>query len=274
MNRKITVPAGIAGIAAILASVGGPAAVASYHHAYVVALKYGESEGRAEWLPLTTDGMLVAALIVMYSRRWQGQPVGKVPWLAFITGGIATLAANLAAADITSAPTLGDIVGRLAVAAFAPIAFAVTLELVGTMFGFLRKQAVDTPDEWLWKIGIPEYVYRPVIAEPVPAGPLDSSLVPVPVPAATYPPEPAAVPAPARARTRRTRPAVPVAVPAVPADPGTLSPDDERVREEAQAKADAAGSLPSVRDLRAGYGLGSGRATRIRAHLVDPAARP
>jgi hypothetical protein len=165
MSRPVKVAAALLGIALVLLAVGGPAAVASYGHAIETARKYGEEGAIADWLPLTTDGMLLAALVVMYARRWRGDSIGFVPKLAFITGSVATLAANLSSADIAGPLAAGDIgaaAGRLAVAAWPPIAFAVTLELVAVMLGFLRR-TVDTDDE-VWPVthyvGIPVYPYR------------------------------------------------------------------------------------------------------------------
>jgi hypothetical protein len=268
--RALRLALGVLGIAAILAIVGGPAAVASYNHAAKVAQRYGETRDQAVWLPLTTDGMLVAALIVMYVHRWRGEPVGRAPWFAFIAGTVATLAANLAAADLTAGS--GDpweIAGRLAVAVWPPIAFALTLELIAKMIEFLRPVAVDTPaDVWpvTWRIGIPVFPYLP----PVPEVPADV---------------PADVPVPARARTRV--PAVPV--PAAPVrrtgtrKAGTPATNgkavrwteaDELTRMELQNEIDAGTPMPSVRALKTRYGMSQDRAGKIRERLVVPAAVP
>lgn len=287
MRKTLRTAAALAGIAAILASVGGPAAVASYRHAREVAVKYGETPGMADWLPLTTDGMLLAALVVMYARRWQDKPTGFVPWLAFIAGGVATLAANLAAADLASTTSVGDVVGRLATAVWPPIAFAVTLELVAVMLGFLRR-TVDTP-AWpaTWQIGIPAYPYQP------PAPPA--------VPAQTITPEQVRVPGPLDVpMTRLSVPAGPVRLDPVPAGPGTglhrrealrrtgtpgtgtprngkavrWTDQDEAYRMELQGEIDEAGTFPTVRSVRDRYGMGADRAGRIVGRLVKPEARP
>jgi hypothetical protein len=157
--RTFKIAAALAGIAAVLAIVGGPAAIASYGHAIETARKYGETGPVVEWLPLTTDGMLLAALVVMYARRWRAEPIGFVPKLAFVTGSVATLAANLSSADLAgplAAGDIGEVAGRLAVAAWPPIAFAVTLELIAVMLGFLRR-TVDTDQVWpvTHMIGLP-----------------------------------------------------------------------------------------------------------------------
>ena len=76
----------------------------------------------APWLALTTDGMLLAALVVIWVRRHRGEHVTAGPWAAFWAGMAATIAANLAAAK----PTPVGIV----VALWPPVCLAITLELV------------------------------------------------------------------------------------------------------------------------------------------------
>jgi hypothetical protein len=104
-----------------LSAVGGPAAVASYRHARDVIAHHGDPV-MAPWLALTTDGMLLAALVVIWVRRHRGQHVRTGPWAAFWAGMAATIAANLAAAH----PTPAGIV----VALWPPVCLAITLELV------------------------------------------------------------------------------------------------------------------------------------------------
>jgi hypothetical protein len=76
----------------------------------------------APWLALTTDGMLLAALVVIWVRRHHREPVGVGPSAAFWAGMAATIAANLAAAQ----PTPVGIV----VALWPPVCLAITLELI------------------------------------------------------------------------------------------------------------------------------------------------
>lgn len=107
--------------AVTLPAVGGPAAVASYRHARDVIAEHGDPV-MAPWLALTTDGMLLAALVVIWVRRHHHEPVGVGPWAAFWAGMTATIAANLAAAQ----PTPVGIV----VALWPPVCLAITLELI------------------------------------------------------------------------------------------------------------------------------------------------
>jgi hypothetical protein len=122
---------------AVLLAVGGPAGVASYHHAQDVAKKYGETEEMAAWLPLTTDGLLVAVLALVYWRRYVGERVGVFPWVAFGLGFLATLGANLASAEMTF--------GGVAVALWPPICFALTLELGAMMLKSVARNSVPEP---------------------------------------------------------------------------------------------------------------------------------
>jgi hypothetical protein len=107
--------------AVTLPAVGGPAAVASYRHARDVIAEHGDPV-MAPWLALTTDGMLLAALVVIWVRRHRREPVGVGPWAAFWAGMAATIAANLAAAQSTP-------VG-IVVALWPPVCLAITLELI------------------------------------------------------------------------------------------------------------------------------------------------
>lgn len=102
-------------------AVGVPAAVASYRHARTVVARSGDP-AMAPWLPLSVDGMLLAALVVIWVRRHRGDPAGVFPWVAFGVGMVATIAANLAAAEHTPE--------GFVVALWPPVAFALTLELV------------------------------------------------------------------------------------------------------------------------------------------------
>jgi hypothetical protein len=98
--------------------------VASYRHARDVIAHHGDPV-MAPWLALTTDGMLLAALVVIWVRRHRGQHVETGPWAAFWAGMTATIAANLAAAQPTP---IGIIV-----ALWPPICLAITLELVAVV---------------------------------------------------------------------------------------------------------------------------------------------
>jgi len=105
--------------AAVLA-VAAVAAVASYEHMRALAAVAGE-EWRAWLLPVSVDGLAVAASTMLVRRR-AGQRAGMLPWVALLLGLGASLAANVAAAEPT-------VVGRL-VAAWPPVGLLLSYELL------------------------------------------------------------------------------------------------------------------------------------------------
>jgi len=101
--------------------VAAVAAVASYEHMRALAVLAGE--GWRSWLlPVSVDGLAVAASMTMLVRRRAGVPAGGLAWVALLGGLGASLAANVAAADPTVA-------GRL-VAAWPPVALLLAYELL------------------------------------------------------------------------------------------------------------------------------------------------
>ena len=95
------------------------AAVASYEHMRALAETAGEG-WRAWLLPISVDGLAVAASMTMLVRRRAGQPSGALAWAALLLGLGASLAANVAAAEST-------VQGRL-VAAWPPVALLLSYE--------------------------------------------------------------------------------------------------------------------------------------------------
>jgi hypothetical protein len=113
-----------------VAVVAVVAAVVSYAHMQAVAEKAGE--GWRSWLePLSVDGLLVGASLVLYVRR-----SARFAWLAVAVGILVSLAANLAAAH----PTL---VSRL-VSAWPAIALALSYETLLTLVRQTPADSVDT----------------------------------------------------------------------------------------------------------------------------------
>jgi len=97
------------------------AAVASYEHMRALAELAGE--GWRSWLlPISVDGLAVAASMTMLVRRRAGERAGALPWVALLLGLGASLAANVAAA----APTVA---GRL-VAGWPPVGLLLSYELL------------------------------------------------------------------------------------------------------------------------------------------------
>jgi hypothetical protein len=116
----VTVPVWVRRVttAAVLA-VAGVGAVASYEHMRALATLAGES-WRSWLLPISVDGLAVAASMTMLVRRRAGLAAGVLPWAALLLGLGASLAANVAAAEPT-------VVGRR-VAAWPPVGLLLSYE--------------------------------------------------------------------------------------------------------------------------------------------------
>jgi Protein of unknown function (DUF2637) len=158
------------------------AAVVSYSHMQQLAASAGE-DWRSWLIPLSIDGLVVAASMVLLTRRRTGLPGGPLAWGALGPGVGASLAANMA--DARPEPT------AVLVAGWPAVAFAVAFELL--LQQRRAEQHHTTPP-------VGESATEPV---PVPA---PEALPALPRPLAA-PPVPAA-PAPAvRAATAGTDPA-------------------------------------------------------------------
>ena len=108
------------GTVLVLAAV---AAYMSYGHLRAVA--EGQGEDAAALFPISVDGLIVAASLVLLARRRSGLPGGALPWAGLLLGITATIAGNVASAEPTT-------VARL-VAAWPPIAFALSYEYLLTL---------------------------------------------------------------------------------------------------------------------------------------------
>jgi hypothetical protein len=97
------------------------AAIASYDHQRALTALAGE-DWRAWLLPVSVDGLIVAASMSMLVRRRAGMPAGVLSWASLLAGIGASLAANVAAAEAT-------MVGRV-VAAWPPVALLLAWELL------------------------------------------------------------------------------------------------------------------------------------------------
>ncbi|HEX6238652.1 MAG TPA: DUF2637 domain-containing protein [Acidimicrobiales bacterium] len=102
-------------------SVALVAAIASYEHMRALAELAGEG-WRCWLLPVSVDGLAVAASMTMLVRRRAGLPAGALAWVALLLGLGASLAANVAAAEPT-------VQGRL-VAAWPPMGLLLSYELL------------------------------------------------------------------------------------------------------------------------------------------------
>ncbi|MCF7552247.1 DUF2637 domain-containing protein [Pseudonocardia sp. WMMC193] len=101
--------------------VAAVAAVASYVHMHELATEAGEG-WRAHLIPLSVDGLLVAASMVMLVRRRAGLHAGLLPWTGLVLGLAASLGANVAAAAPTPLSWI--------VSGWPPLALALSFELL------------------------------------------------------------------------------------------------------------------------------------------------
>lgn len=121
-HRPATVAPIVRGITTLaVLAVAVVAAVASYDHQRALVALAGEG-WRAWLLPVSVDGLIVAASMSMLVRRRAGMPAGALAWASLLAGIGASLAANFAAAEPT-------VVGRV-VAAWPPIALLLAWELL------------------------------------------------------------------------------------------------------------------------------------------------
>ena len=105
--------------------VAAVAAVVSYVHMRELGIRAGEA-WRADIIPLSADGLLVAASMVMLVRRRSGQSAGWLAWVGLVLGLLASLGANLAVADWNDPVSI-------AVSGWPPLALAVAFELLITV---------------------------------------------------------------------------------------------------------------------------------------------
>jgi len=108
------------GTVLILAAV---AAYMSYGHLRAVA--EGQGEDAAALFPVSVDGLIVAASLVLLVQRRSGQPGGALPWAGLLLGVAATIAGNVASAEPSTLARL--------VAAWPPVAFALSYEYLLTL---------------------------------------------------------------------------------------------------------------------------------------------
>lgn len=78
-----------------VAGLGGIAAYISYRHAYQVAAVHGETGATGRLLPLTVDGLVFVASMVMLDAARRGQSAPRLAMFALGLGIAATVAANV-----------------------------------------------------------------------------------------------------------------------------------------------------------------------------------
>lgn len=104
------------------AAVAGIAAWSSWSHMVHVALRYGERAEVAYVLPLSVDGMLVVATVAMADDKRCGRTVRLSARVAFLAGVVASVAANIAAAQPS--------VGARIVAGWPALALLLVVEIL------------------------------------------------------------------------------------------------------------------------------------------------
>ncbi|MEV0398093.1 DUF2637 domain-containing protein [Polymorphospora rubra] len=119
-------------------AVAGIAAWSSWSHMVAVALRFGERPEVAYVLPLSVDGMLVVASAAMVEDKRAGRRVRWSARVAFIAGVVASVAANIAAAQ----PSLG---ARI-VAAWPAVALLLVVEMLTRSQPVPRRRQVLSDD--------------------------------------------------------------------------------------------------------------------------------
>jgi hypothetical protein len=102
------------------------AAVVSFGHMRELALRHGEPWWSATLIPLSVDGMVVAASMSVLLASRMGRRGEWLPWTLLIVGSMASLAANVGVAS-------PDVVSRL-IAAWPSFAFVGSYHLLQGQF--------------------------------------------------------------------------------------------------------------------------------------------
>src|SRR5690606_6568410 len=127
-----------AGAALVVFTLGAIAAVISYRHAYTLAVQHGETGTPAALVPVTADGLLLVAGLVMLDAARRGVPAPALARLALALGIVATIAANLAHG------IAHGVVGAL-VAAWPAVTLILTVELLMGMIRARQDGRTDVP---------------------------------------------------------------------------------------------------------------------------------
>jgi len=95
--------------------LAGIAAVVSHGHMHALALQHGQGAWASALVPLSCDGMIIAASMALLSDSRLGGRGGFLPWALLVIGALASLAANIAGGGAD-----GDRPGHRGVAQFRP----------------------------------------------------------------------------------------------------------------------------------------------------------
>jgi hypothetical protein len=231
------------------------AAVVSYSHMAQLAYTAGEA-WRSYLIPLSIDGLVVAASMVLVTRRRSGLPGSRLAWGALSAGVAASLAANMADArpEVTA----------VLVAGWPAVAFAVAFELL------LQQRRADQSATVAAAAGARSAPPQVPSATPPPATSTQAPLPPLPLPAVALSPEPrATAPVAVTPPVEAPKPAVGVSIPrVVPADD---DPDvAARVRQMVSA---SGGRVPGRRAVAKQLGISEHQA-RVALDLVGASTGP
>jgi hypothetical protein len=105
----------------VVVGVAAIAAVVSFWHMKELALSVGE-QWRSYLIPLTIDGLVVSASMVLVTRKREGRKPSELAWGALAVGVVASVAANI----LDAKPGITAVL----MAGWAPLAFAVCFELL------------------------------------------------------------------------------------------------------------------------------------------------
>src|SRR5712692_6822858 len=117
-----------------VATVAAIAAVISYRHAYELVSAHGEAGVTARLVPLTVDGLILAASMLILDASRRNHPVPPLARWCLGTGIVATIGANLAH-GLGHGP-----VGAL-ISAWPALALAGSFELLMTLVRTSRRAA-------------------------------------------------------------------------------------------------------------------------------------
>ncbi|MDL4814955.1 DUF2637 domain-containing protein [Actinomadura opuntiae] len=253
-----------ASTAAVVVGIGAIAAYVSYRHALDVARAHGEPGSTGRLVPLTIDGLVYVASMVLLDAARRGAPVPFLARPALALGIGATVAVNVLH-GIAHGP-----VGAV-IAAWPAVTLVVVVELLMGMIrrgraaepaedlAALEAEAIedaepvdDVPDEYALKAAEPDAVALPWWPLP------ELETVPVPVPerdGRTAEDDDQALEGEASDDDPEA------GVPDVPAD--VLARAREEFAEHLQS-----GRIPGVRPIREALGCGQARAQQVRDYLA------
>lgn len=254
-----------ASTAATVVGIGGIAAVVSFRHALEVVRDNGESGVTAYLTPLTVDGLVFTASIVLLDAARRGDRAPMLARVALAMGIAATVAVNVLH-GLAHGP-VGAVVG-----AWPAITLILVVELLMGMIRRGRQSAEAEPESG----DVAEAAYRVGEDADAPHPVPESASVPVPVPALAEgaPTDVPEASSPAVPDTSGAR--VPVSAEVRLARRTRSAGDPAEVRAVVVfADEIAAGQVPSIRRIKATLRCGQTKASQVREYLasLDSATR-